>query len=524
MRRLLLAVAVLPLLGSPLMAQSPNAPLVAAADPMKAPLDIAAMTSYERQMLQDALIWTSDYVGLKDGAWGRMSDAALRNWLKKNNSSDLTILTNTDVGALLYAADRAKGEAGWKVWRDPATQSYIGYPSALVTPKQEADGKGTIYDGEQGFYMSTRVLPFTLDEMRKNLADLGVMDGNIPGYRLDKTDRQVITARRGSKTIYARFDRVGTLWRGFLVMADADNPRLNKLITAVSTEFGASGHTNFDEVAIASTEPGFRSWLAMAGKSPKDALTGPQIAAVPINPSAQSSAPAPAKAPAAPPVATPAAVPVAPPRPQGKPSGSGTAFVVRRDGTMLTNEHVVNGCTRLALPTGEAVRVIATSAKRDLALLRAERTYEGALRFRRDQTIDHGETVRAFGYPYYQMVSTSLNITEGIVTALKGIGDDPTEFQVNAAIQPGNSGGPLVDENGLVIGVAVSTLSTNRFSQITGTNAQSMNYGIRGQIVESFLLENGVLVEKARGEGKQDLREIARAVTPLVSPVLCYGR
>jgi S1-C subfamily serine protease len=191
---------------------------------------------------------------------------------------------------------------------------------------------------------------------------------------------------------------------------------------------------------------------------------------------------------------------------------------------MLTNEHVVRSCSRLALPTGEAVKVITTSAKRDLALLRAEKTYSGALRFRRDQTIDHGETVRAFGYPYYQMVSTSLNITEGIVTALTGIADDPTEFQINAAIQPGNSGGPLLDENGLVIGVAVSTLSTNKFSQITGANAQSMNYGIRGQIVESFLLENGVLVEKARAEGKQDLREIARAVTPLVTPVLCYGR
>jgi S1-C subfamily serine protease len=156
--------------------------------------------------------------------------------------------------------------------------------------------------------------------------------------------------------------------------------------------------------------------------------------------------------------------------------------------------------------------------------LRAEKQYNSALRFRRDLTIDHGETVRAFGYPYYQMVSTSLNITEGIVTALTGIGDNPTEFQVNSAIQPGNSGGPLVDENGLVIGVAVSTLSTNRFSQVTGTNAQSMNYGIRGQIVEAFLLENGILAEKARADGRQDLREIARTVTPLVTPILCYGR
>jgi hypothetical protein len=224
------------------------------------------MTTYERQMLQDALIWVSDYVGLKDGAWGRMSDTALRNWLRVANSPNPSLLTNTDVGTLLFLADAAKEQVGWKVWRDPAMQAHVGYPAGLVTVRQEADGKGTIYEGNQGFYLVTRVLTESLAEMRETLNALGVADGNTPGYRLDKPDRQVITASRPGMTMYVRFDRVGIEWRGFIVMVRANDPRLSKLITAVSTEFSASGQSVFADRAIETTEPGFRAWLSMAGK------------------------------------------------------------------------------------------------------------------------------------------------------------------------------------------------------------------------------------------------------------------
>ena len=76
------------------------------------------------------------------------------------------------------------------------------------------------------------------------------------------------------------------------------------------------------------------------------------------------------------------------------PIGSGTAFVVRRsDGLLLTNAHVVDGCGRLALASGANATVVARDNRRDLALVRAEGSFEAQARFRRDQTVDLGETV-----------------------------------------------------------------------------------------------------------------------------------
>jgi S1-C subfamily serine protease len=526
MRRLLLATALVPLLGTPVMAQAPSlTPFVSGpGNPMSEPIEISSLTIFERQMMQDALIWASDYVGLKDGAWGRMTDNALRNWQRRTGANP-AVLTNSDIGTLLYMADRAKQAVGWTEWQDPATGAFVGYPNALTKPQRATDGIGMDYLGDQGFRMVTRRLNrVPLSEIQAGLASVAAKPDQTVGYRLDRPDRQVLTTQGNGWTHYLRFDRVGADWVGFMVFAQQGNDRVAKLITAVSTEFSPTGTSNIVEPNIMAAEMGFRAWLGMTDKSPRDALTGRHLAdATPSRPAAPTPAPVPSRERD---VSRSAAVtaPPANPSPATRVSGSGTAFVVRQDGTLLTNEHVVKGCSRLALPTGEAVQVLASNAKRDLALLRSEKTYASALRFRRDQTIDHGETVRAFGYPYYQMVSTSLNITEGIVTALTGLNDDPSRFQVNAAIQPGNSGGPLVDEDGLVIGVAVSTLSTGRFTEVTGANAQSMNYGIRGQIVEAFLLENGVLVEKARAESRPDLRQIARSVTPFVTPILCYGR
>ena len=66
--------------------------------------------------------------------------------------------------------------------------------------------------------------------------------------------------------------------------------------------------------------------------------------------------------------------------------------------------------------------------------------------------------MEAFGYPLSQVLATSGNFTTGIVTALAGIGDDSRFYQISAPVQPGNSGGPLLDENGNLIGVVSSKL------------------------------------------------------------------
>jgi S1-C subfamily serine protease len=252
-----------------------------------------------------------------------------------------------------------------------------------------------------------------------------------------------------------------------------------------------------------------------------------EATAVAARPPASRPAPAPQETPpqavAAPP--QPAPAPPPPPRPSTTPIGSGTAFVVRRsDGLLLTNAHVVDGCGRLAIASGAGATVVARDNRRDLALVRAEGSFEAQARFRRDQTVDLGETVYAFGFPLYGFSSTALNLTNGIVSALVGLNDNPAHFQLNAAIQPGNSGGPVVDSSGAVLGVAVARLSDRAVLAATGTVPQAVNFAIRGQLAESFLLEQGVMVEKTPTNATaRDLREVAHEMGRVVHPIFCYG-
>ena len=131
------------------------------------------------------------------------------------------------------------------------------------------------------------------------------------------------------------------------------------------------------------------------------------------------------------------------------------------EGHLITNAHVVKDCLDIRVGMGqgnfEAGKLVAKDPTNDLALLKvdAKPARVGALRFGARQ----GENVEAFGYPLSQVLATSGNFTTGIVTALAGIGDDSRFYQISAPVQPGNSGGPLLDENGNLIGVVSSKLN-----------------------------------------------------------------
>jgi S1-C subfamily serine protease len=134
---------------------------------------------------------------------------------------------------------------------------------------------------------------------------------------------------------------------------------------------------------------------------------------------------------------------------------TGTGFFITIDGRIITNAHVVGDCSEIHVGTGQGnysvAHLLARDTTNDLALLKvdASPTRVAALRY----AVRLGENVEAFGYPLSQLLATSGNFTTGNVTALAGIGDDSRYLQVSAPVQPGNSGGPLLDENGNLVGI-----------------------------------------------------------------------
>ena len=208
--------------------------------------------------------------------------------------------------------------------------------------------------------------------------------------------------------------------------------------------------------------------------------------------------------------------------PEGRrPDSSGTGFVAA-PGRALTNNHVVAGCARVVARNADGtrvrVRVLATDRARDLALLAVPPDFGPPLTFRGSPEVRRGETVVTYGFPLSGLLSSGPTLTSGDVSALSGLRNNPANFQISAPVQPGNSGGPLLDSQANVIGVVVSKLNAARIAEMTGGDIpQNVNFAVKGTEALAFLRENGVQPRIAASTGPDrrnfEVGEVANAST-----------
>jgi S1-C subfamily serine protease len=217
----------------------------------------------------------------------------------------------------------------------------------------------------------------------------------------------------------------------------------------------------------------------------------------------------------------PAPIPPSTPPKQPSRSSSGTGFFVTSEGHIVTNSHVVTGCSTIEVksPAGTAApaRLLAQDSTNDLALLKVEQTVSKVASLRVGVRL--GEPIAAFGFPFTSVLASSGNFTLGNVTALAGIGDDTRYFQISAPVQPGNSGGPLLDETGGLVGVVTSKLNALRTVAITGDLPQNVNFAIKASALATFLESNRVSFSTDTNSTRllaPDLAEQATAISVLV--------
>jgi TPR repeat protein len=184
------------------------------------------------------------------------------------------------------------------------------------------------------------------------------------------------------------------------------------------------------------------------------------------------------------------------PPPQSPPTGhilSGSGFFVSGNGDVLTNAHVVEGC-RTAEVTAQggtaAAQIVARDTGIDLALLKVAERSPATAQLR--LTVQQGDSVFAYGFPLTGLLSSGGNFTAGTVTALAGIQDDSRSLQISAPVQPGNSGGPLLDEAGNVVGVVVAKLDALKVARATDDLPQNVNFAIKATVAADFLGAHGV--------------------------------
>jgi len=202
----------------------------------------------------------------------------------------------------------------------------------------------------------------------------------------------------------------------------------------------------------------------------------------------------------------------------------GAGVVVSTEGLLLTNHHVTQGCESLTVLDGQQQRatatLVGTDVANDLALLKVERAFPVAASFRRGTPLQAGESVTVVGFPLASILGFDPNVAFGYVSATGGLRGDATRFQISAPIHKGNSGGPILDQGGQVIGIVTSKLNALAVQKRTGDLPQNISFGVRGEVAQTFLERHMASFRSGAAGPKLENTEVAAtgiAITMLVA-------
>jgi S1-C subfamily serine protease len=190
--------------------------------------------------------------------------------------------------------------------------------------------------------------------------------------------------------------------------------------------------------------------------------------------------------------------------------GIGSGFFITRDGYLLTNFHVVKEAERLEVKYKSHVfkaTVVEVDAVNDLALLKVSGADFTPLAISRKDSADLGDAVFTIGFPNIEMQGVEPKYTDGKISSLAGMQDDPSEYQISVPVQPGNSGGPLCDANGAVVGIVVARLNDLAALRESGAVPQNVNYAVKAKYALG-------LVQSVKG-----LEALLLPSTPVAKPV-----
>jgi S1-C subfamily serine protease len=207
-------------------------------------------------------------------------------------------------------------------------------------------------------------------------------------------------------------------------------------------------------------------------------------------------------------------------------TASGTGFVVSRSGHILTNAHVVDGCSTLTgrAPSGSfPLTLLNADSQNDLAVLQSSAPLPAVATFRDGRGVRPGDDVIAAGFPLQKVLANQMNVTTGTVSALAGLQDNAAQLQITAPIQPGNSGGPLLDRSGHVVGVVVSKLDALAIASQSGTIPENINFAVKGEVARTYLDSRGVdylTAASGAAQATADIAEAAKAYTVFITCTL----
>jgi TPR repeat protein len=211
---------------------------------------------------------------------------------------------------------------------------------------------------------------------------------------------------------------------------------------------------------------------------------------------------------------------------QTRPESSGTGFFITEDGYLITNQHVAGNGAQVRLVTEAGLisaKVVKVDAANDLALLKAEGKF-AALPVAPSRAVKMGSTVATVGFPNVGLQGFAPKLAKGEIASLSGAQDDPRYFQISVPVQPGNSGGALVDERGNVVGLVSAKLNVAAAVATSGALPENVNYAVKSSFLLSFLESVPEVAAKLKEPNTKDRKfeDVVKSAEQAAVLVLVY--
>lgn len=203
----------------------------------------------------------------------------------------------------------------------------------------------------------------------------------------------------------------------------------------------------------------------------------------------------------------------------------GSGFFINKEGYIATNHHVIKDCRsiKLRLPNKQiaAANLVASDPANDLAIIKSAVIHDSFATLRYGAARS-GESIVAIGFPFAGLLAAEANISTGIVSATAGINNDHKNLQISAPVQSGNSGGPLLDKTGYVIGVVVAKLDAIQVLKLTGTIPENINFAVKADFLKLLLDGHKIDYSTWPWGFNKDVPDIAEKSKKFTVMIGCY--
>ena len=194
---------------------------------------------------------------------------------------------------------------------------------------------------------------------------------------------------------------------------------------------------------------------------------------------------------------------------------TGTGFYIQKN-ILVTNNHVIEECDYISNEDGVNLSLKTADVINDIAILTGP---DNLFNLYLSSNPSLGQTIYAGGFPYNNILN-NFNFSSGNVSSLFGLGSNVSEFQFTAPVQPGSSGGAILNDKGGVVGITVSVASINLMER-TKSIPQNINFGIKVEVLKDILTENKINFKQGNSfwfkSDQEDIAELSKGSSIVIN-------